>query len=165
MLWHRLCYSNFTNQTNLARFQKRKTEVQHQDDGPVSKRRSSLSPMDWSKCMFCQENSQALSQVQTKDTSDGIIRRVPFDPIMSVKLAGVTDLIAFEGKYHLKCYTKFKRSTDRTTLKSTSGTDHKEECFKEIMSLLDFLDYHKEAFIPLNLYGHVTLRSSIQHQN
>ena len=39
---------------------------------------------------------------------------------MRVRLAGVTDLVADEGKYHLKCYRKFVRDNE------TSGRE--DEC-------------------------------------
>ena len=39
---------------------------------------------------------------------------------MRVRLAGVTDLVADEGKYHVKCYRKFIRENE------TSGGE--DEC-------------------------------------
>ena len=53
---------------------------------------------------------------------------------LSCRLAGVRDLIAAEGKYHLKCYTRFLRNTERIT--QCSETDDVNRCFEEVMTLL-----------------------------
>ena len=88
--------------------------------------------------MFCQMDSKGLSQVQTMETSAKILRKAVFDNEMSCKLAGVNDLIAAEGKYHLKCYTKFQRNTDKNAADFKEvNSDPRVTCFEEIMSSLE----------------------------
>lgn len=59
--------------------------------------------------MFCQsKRDDHLHDVQSFNTSTTIIERAPYDPRLCIALAGVSDLIAAEGRYHLKCYSKFK---------------------------------------------------------
>ena len=41
--------------------------------------------------------------------SDKILNHVKSDYIMHCRLAGISDLIAADGKYHLKCYVEFMR--------------------------------------------------------
>ena len=56
-----------------------------------------------------------------------------YDNKMRVRLAGVSDLMAAEGKYHKYCLTKFERTTARNAqkfyvfeiLSKTSSDDHK----------------------------------------
>ena len=61
--------------------------------------------------------------VQSFNTSIRIIEASQYSHKLSVALAGVNDLIAAEGQYHLKCYTKFlreasdvKRTADKNDL-------------------------------------------------
>ena len=107
VFWHRGCYSEFTNEGHIQRLQKRGT-----DGAEVSvSRRSSLDRTDWSKCMFCQKDSKGLCQVQTMETSEKILRNASTYEEMSCRLAGVSEVIAAEGKYHLKCYARFQRNS------------------------------------------------------
>ena len=89
--------------------------------------------------MFCQNDSLGLSQVQTVETSEKLLRKVAFDWVMSCRLAGVNDLIAAEGKYHLKCYTKFQRTAEKNSAckQGESNEDLKHACFKEVISFLE----------------------------
>ena len=76
----------------------------------------------------------ALNQVQTFQTSQKILLNVASDRELSCRLAGVSDLIAAEGKYHLKCYARFLRNTERNA--QCSETDDANRCFEEVMTLL-----------------------------
>ena len=86
--WHRICYSNFTNKTELQRLQKRHsnniassasgdlTENYEINEAQSSRQsRRSIECIDWSKCIYCQEDLPrlSLSQVQTLHTSDKIL--------------------------------------------------------------------------------------------
>ena len=76
----------------------------------------------------------ALNQVQTFQTSQKILLNVASDRELSCGLAGVSDLIAAEGKYHLKCYTRFLRNTERN--EQRSETDDANRCFEEVIMTL-----------------------------
>ena len=43
--------------------------------------------------------------------SQRVIGVAKFDQMLSVALSVCNDLMAAEGKYHLKCYTQFQRNT------------------------------------------------------
>ncbi|KAL9979291.1 hypothetical protein ACROYT_G016935 [Oculina patagonica] len=140
VVWHRGCYSSFTNQEHIRRLQKRTPDyTEGQSNTSSVSRRSSVSSVDWTKCMFCQTDSLGLNQVQTKETSQKIISKAVFDEVMSCRLAGENDLIAAEGKYHLKCYSKFLRSVEKNPgCKQGEGNDDlKQACFEEVMSFLE----------------------------
>lgn len=147
ILWHRNCFSSFTNKEHIQRLQKRVTirqtqyanvneanpeALQHQP----SLRRSLVDRMDWSKCMFCQDDIKGLklNQVQTFETSRKILEKAPLNPVLNSRIASTNDLIAAEGKYHLKCCAKFQRTTAQQNLKELD----KGSCFifEEVISVL-----------------------------
>lgn len=74
-----------------------------------------MSPIDWSKCMFCQryDTKLTLNQVQCLETSEKILSDAVFDKEMRCKLSWLNDLIAAEGRYHLKCYAGFRRKVQK----------------------------------------------------
>jgi hypothetical protein len=71
------------------------------------------------------------------ETSNTILSNAIYDEVISSRLAGVSDLIAAEGKYHLKCYTKFKRSVEKTKVVQDQESDPRGKCFEEVMESLD----------------------------
>ena len=76
--------------------------------------------MDWGKCLVCQRDTDfSLHSVQFFNTSNSIKELATYDQELMVALAGVSDLKAAEGKYHLKCYTKYKR--DAADVKRNAG--------------------------------------------
>ena len=118
--WHHICYSKFTAKNKLDRLRKK------QDRKPANPRmahdigsttqcqdrisRSSQSDMNWSLCIFCQKNEGAnIRNVATMNLSDKILSYAKDDRIIRIRLAGVQDLIAAEGKYHLPCFSRFER--------------------------------------------------------
>lgn len=140
VFWHRQCYTDFTNKVHIQRLQKRVS-----DSGKVDKTvldgtflsRSSLERMDWSKCIFCQTdlNRVALSQVQTFETSEKVLSKVVNDKEMSCRLAGISDLIAAQENYNLKCNTRYLKKTTQKI--SEDNEDANVTCFKEVMALLE----------------------------
>ena len=57
------------------------------------------------------------------------------DREMICRLAGISNLIAAEGKYHLKCYMHYlKKSIQKI---SEDNEDAYVRCFKEVMGLLE----------------------------
>jgi hypothetical protein len=126
LLWHKNCYSQFTDKNKIHRlelqFDSNQTET---DPAPGSKTnqathrpllRSALKPIDSNMCMFCQDvnNKERLSSVMTKKTSNDILQAAKLDCNLSCQLASVSDLIAAEAKYHLTCFSAFKRTTLKT---------------------------------------------------
>ena len=65
--------------------------------------------------MFCQESKrrEGIIAVTTFNTSQEILDLSRHDNTMRVRLAGVSDLIARDGKYNKKCVAKFKYSARR----------------------------------------------------
>lgn len=138
--WHRQCYTDFTNKGHIQRLQKGVSDSEKSDETVLEGtflRRLSLERMDWSKCIFCQTDLKrvALSQVQTFETSGKVISKVVNDKEMSCRLAGISDLIAAQGKYHLKCYTCYLNKMTQKI--SEDDQDANVTCFKEVMALLE----------------------------
>ena len=135
--WHRACYSQITNTTLIKRLQRRaeliKSDIDQQQessDNSVRLSRHESGSMSWEKCMFCQtEKREKLRDVQTKDTSKKIIEMSQHDPVMHYRMSGVSDLIAAEGRYHLKCYTDFLRKHS-----SCGRAKHGDVCFSMVMN-------------------------------
>ena len=79
--WHRQCYSDFTNKEHIQRLQNRASIANSDEAIPepltAALRRSSLDPVDWKKCVFCQTDLKkvALNSVQTMETSDKILKK------------------------------------------------------------------------------------------
>ena len=78
---------------------------------------------------------------------------------MSYRLAGTNDLIAYEGKYHLKCYAKFQR----TAVEQQPTRQEKENCFvfEEVMSVLQS-GVSKGNVYSLKSFGHIFVKDIIQ---
>ena len=74
--------------------------------------------------MFCQDvtSKVKISSVTTMHWSDRILETINYDKRLSVDLAGVSDLIAVEGKYHNPCYQHFLRKTSKPS-ESAQTTD------------------------------------------
>ena len=81
--------------------------------------------------MFCQtdESKLTLNNVQTLQTSNKIlgIAASGIDEEISCKLGGVHDLVAAEGKYHLKCYASFLRKAKKHSTISQESNDQDTE--------------------------------------
>ena len=61
--------------------------------------------------MFCQNPGGALSHVQNLEVSRKIVNGSTNNLHLQYRLAGISDLVATEGKYayHLRYYSKFVR--------------------------------------------------------
>ena len=67
---------------------------------PKYSSRRSVKPVDWNLCIFCQTfNKDKLFNKILQDSK--------LENTMSLRLAGVNDLIAAEGKYHNKCLNAY----------------------------------------------------------
>ena len=65
--------------------------------------------------MFCQKSvkREELHNIEYMEKSNQIMSNALFDPIMRVRLSGVSDLPAAEGKYHLPCLVKFESKVEK----------------------------------------------------
>jgi hypothetical protein len=74
--------------------------------------------------MFCQEpdGKQRLISVSTFNASKNILELSKLDNKMQLRLAGVNDLIAAEGKYRENCRSEYSYSTSKTN-KESENTD------------------------------------------
>ena len=131
LVWHRSCYASFTSKSHISRLQslthKTTTADAEKDAGPSRPQpslRSSSMAINWKACMFCRDiNSKLrLSSVTTLKMSNRILEASKYDQYLSVHLAGVSDLIAAEGKYHNPCYMQFLRKTSKSK-ESSENTD------------------------------------------
>ena len=60
--------------------------------------------------MFCEaHNNKKVHRVETLEKSADLLERTATDPVMSIILYGVYDLIAAEGCNHLTCLITFER--------------------------------------------------------
>ena len=152
IVYHRQCYVKFTNIETIRRLKKR-FEKNLYDQNPSehdasvetetcsSERatRQSSVPMEWNKCLFCQEvTTEQLSAIQTLPTSEKILHLAQNDHVLCHKVAGLNDLISKGGKYHLKCYSKFVRKYSKTDQSTKTDNDKTEEdvCFIQVMEEL-----------------------------
>ena len=112
LVYHKSCYSSFCSKTHLDRLRKKyektlATSSTSQQDSQTFMTRSDIPPVEFDKCIFCQEiNSRSLRQVITLETSQKIIKYKDNNHVHSYQLAGITDLVATKIKNHL-CYSSF----------------------------------------------------------
>ena len=115
---HKSCYAWFTDKGKIARLESKSPHAVSSCSASshMSQLRSSTKPLLWELCMFCQTESkrETLRSVQTLETSTNIIEGAKFDQKLCPALSGCSDLIAAEAKYHLLCYTSFKRKISKT---------------------------------------------------
>ena len=58
--------------------------------------------------MFCQaHNNKKVHRVETLEKSADLLERTATDPVISIRLSGVSDLIAAVACYHLTCLSTF----------------------------------------------------------
>ena len=132
VFWDRRGYSDFTNKEHIQRLKNRALVTKLDEaipEPPASgTRRLSLDPVDWKKFIFCQNDLKTvtLNQVQTFETSDKILKNAKFDK----------ELIAAEGKYHLKCYARFLRNTQKIPQEDQEKDKAEVRCFEEVITLL-----------------------------
>ena len=112
-LWHKICYSTFTSENKINRLKVQCTPSSRgsdEKDKPEKITRSSISSVNWDLCLFCQMVGKIsdIRNITTFSISNRILSEAQLDLHLSIRLAGVNDLIlASEGKYHLVCYSKF----------------------------------------------------------
>ena len=112
IVWHAKCYSLFTSKDKIQRLQKKldKSDATAELISSPRRTRSQTEQVDWDTCAFCQVHTkERLSSVMTFKMSEHIIEIAKFNYKLRIRLAGVSYLIATEGKYHLSCFSAFKR--------------------------------------------------------
>lgn len=130
-VWHKYCYAKFTDKGKIKRLQQKgndnlpSTSGCQQSATPAGPSlRSSVPPMNWTYCMFCQNHNtrEKLSAVTTFNVSQKILEFAKYDHPLFVRVSAISDLIAAEGKYHPNCYKRFLKNATKTK-DDSRGTD------------------------------------------
>ena len=83
--------------------------------------------------MFCQaHNNKEVHRVETLEKSADVLERTATDPLMSIRLSGVCDLIAAEGCYHLTCLITFERRCMKAKASMVSLDNETDECMTKL---------------------------------
>ena len=117
--WHKSCFAVFTDKGKISRLKAalRSSSLAETQLTTSAGLRSRTATCDWKLCLFCQKEErkkETLCSVTTFRVSQQIIEEAKFDHNLSVRVAGVSDLMAAEGKYHPNCYKKFLRDVSRS---------------------------------------------------
>lgn len=64
------------------------------------------------------------------NVSNKVLNAAKSDYVMSCRLAGVTDLVAADARYHPKCYTQFLRKAECEV--PISDSDPKDICMQKV---------------------------------
>jgi len=123
ILNHKDCYTTFTSAQHISRL-KAKYDKLFSSEIPGSSTQQKEQPalrsavnskLNTSRCIFCQEESSKKTYLFARlDVSDAVIEAARSDYDMRYKLAGISDLVAADARYHLHCYVNFKRRTSGT---------------------------------------------------
>lgn len=142
--WHKNCYSSFSSKSKLDRLKKRHetssglssasaTTDHSASTSSAPTTRSSKSAINWSLCMFCQMvGKRKVHRVQTFEKSTDIIEHAKTDPVMSIRLSGVSDLIAAEGCYHLGCLIAFERRSVHVKTSTDQQEPQVDDCMMKV---------------------------------
>ncbi len=111
--YHRHCYSTFANSNRIGRLESSQAAVNKNVADPKSTRQNrqlSRVKVNWEQCIFCQtEMKETTHQVMSFNRNDCIVELASVDFELSVRIAGITDLIAAEAKYHSSCLRQCQR--------------------------------------------------------
>ena len=121
--WHKSrCYGPFTRDDNIQKLtvikqKPNKSEIEEtlnlESKGAVT--RSKIPPFLEKKCAFCQiDRKEFLYTVSESETSDYIKNNSKLSLRLYIALSTVSDCPCAELKYHLSCYTRFKRLVDKS---------------------------------------------------
>ena len=103
-------------------------------------RRSSISAVQWDRCIYCQCESKAkVHEILTLETSDRILNRAKLDCILRYRLAGISDLVAAEAKYHLQCHASFMQNLNKTqaAIGADNLSSYNQACFIAVVQELE----------------------------
>ena len=128
VLWHASCYATYTSIQNIKYASNKTSTVVEEDikeeSSDLSPRasRSSITPHDWSKCLFCKNRTykkeKAMQNVSTFEAANTIKQcaEAKGDQDMLRVLLGVhNDLVAAEARYHKAFFASY---VSKSNLKS-----------------------------------------------
>ena len=150
--WHNNWYEAYTSKHNLQlltiniNLQRPSTEHRSTENDQQEEhcRRSSVQPVHWSKCVFCEKykhkGNTSLSQILTYTAEHNLkeATKVRSDIQMRCKINGV-DLIAQEVKYHPSCFSAYtsKRNLDKFGRDDNDSKSGYTEAFSELIQKVD----------------------------
>jgi len=160
LLWHKNCFSSFTSSSHLDRLRRRFESSMSSSHNPIENsanvtcvdhvkqcepqkppsRRSSISAVQWDRCIYCQCESKAkVHQILTLETSDRILNGAKLDCILRYRLAGISDLVAAEAKYHLQCHASFMQNLNKTqaAIGADNLSSYNQACFNAVVQELE----------------------------
>ena len=89
--------------------------------------------INWTFCMFWQEKgTKSIQNVSTMELSEKMITLAQQDQVMRVRLTNISDLVAAEGKYHLKCWVQFQGKKSKSKTKPHTTRHRREICRDQI---------------------------------
>lgn len=89
--------------------------------------------MNTDLCIFCQKKSNKETYlVATFEVSDKILEGAQTSHVMQCRLAGVTDLVAADARYHLQCYVEFNRKASKSY--TITAEMPRDICFNKVAS-------------------------------
>ena len=71
-----------------------------------------------------------MHNVSTMQISEKIIKLAQYDLTMRVRMANISDLVASEGKYHLKCWVYFQRKVNK--LEKADKSETNDRCLEKL---------------------------------
>ena len=145
IVYHRTCYSGITNATNIShlrwKFEKARQsypsapETSSSTDSEYPLLRHSIPALNKDLCIFCQKDtSKPTCLVMTEPVSNKILQMIQDDNTMSCRLAGISDLIAADARYHLQCYVEYCRKPK--SLKDSCSSGNVEPCLSQVIQEL-----------------------------
>ena len=88
-----------------------------------------MKEVDWTECIFCQDDKALnLHSIMVMEFSDKVLKLSGKDLTMRVRLAGIHDLVAADGKYHLKCWVYFSRKVSSNIQGEPSSASLPDPC-------------------------------------
>lgn len=120
--YHKSCYSDYTNKTMIERLRKKSTHVAA-DSGNVATvdresrkclRQQGSNVPDCKLCIFCQsERKERSKQIMSFNMENKIKQLAKVNYELGLNIAGVSDLIASEARYHSSCLLKNQQNAKK----------------------------------------------------